>query len=160
MSDVENALPKPSGNAKKMIEQHHLWLSSGGLRGSRLQSGRRILNFSNLDLTGVNLSLAELNSANFSGSTLCKAAFMGAALSSANFIRADLRGANFGGADVILAVFRDAQMDGAVFDRADTRATFWSEADCDALKRALLKPVADSRRDTRRRVAGGISPRL
>ncbi len=66
----------------KILDNHKLWLSSGGLKGERA------------NLVGANLERANLERANLVGANLERANLVGANLERANLEDANLRGAN------------------------------------------------------------------
>ena len=77
----------------KILDNHKLWLSSGGDKGERA------------DLFDADLRCANLCGANLRCANLC-----GADLRCANLFDADLRGANLCGADLCGAKLRDADL--------------------------------------------------
>jgi len=86
------------------------------------------LDFTEVDLAGANLSLADLNGANFTEMELENVDFSGSDLTSASFIRAniiecDFSGANLNGANFAsancYANFADADLSGADFSDGD-----------------------------------------
>lgn len=68
---------------KQILEQHELWLNTGGIKGKRA-------NLTHADLEGTNLRNADLHGANLQGANL-----EGANLCWVNFGTANLRGAKF-----------------------------------------------------------------
>jgi uncharacterized protein YjbI with pentapeptide repeats len=91
----------------EVLDQHKLWVESGG------ESGRRA------DLSGINLANADLTGVNLRGATLDKAKLQGADLSMANLrgaslVQADLRdttllGTELHGANLMGATFYGAE---------------------------------------------------
>jgi uncharacterized protein YjbI with pentapeptide repeats len=80
----------------EVLDQHKLWVESGG------ESGRRA------DLSGINLANADLTGVNLRGATLDKAKLQGADLSMAN-----LRGASLVQADLRDAILLGTELNGA-----------------------------------------------
>jgi uncharacterized protein YjbI with pentapeptide repeats len=85
----------------EILDQHKLWVESGGESGSKADLCS--VNLSNADLTGVNLQSAFLHKANLSGADLSMANLRGASLVQAdlrnsNLLGTELRGANLMGA--------------------------------------------------------------
>ena len=84
-----------------ILDQHKIWVESGGESGSRADlSG---VNLAQADLTGINLQSAVLNKANLRGADLSLANLRGASLVQAdlrdtNLLGTELRGANLMGA--------------------------------------------------------------
>jgi uncharacterized protein YjbI with pentapeptide repeats len=91
----------PPKELKKILESHHLWLSSDGKDGERA-------NFERADLRDADLQKAMLN----------KAEFKNANLIGANLQGAQLRGASFDGAELSWADLRNASLDEAGFKKA------------------------------------------
>lgn len=85
----------------EILDQHKIWVESGGEHGTRADlSGA---NLAHADLTGINLQSAVLNKANFRGADLSLANLRGASLvqadlRDANLLGTELRGANLMGA--------------------------------------------------------------
>src|SRR5271168_1593080 len=85
----------------EILDQHKLWVESGGESG--IKADLCSVNLANADLTGVNLQGAFLHKANLSGADLSMANLRGASLVQAdlrntNLLGAELRGANLMGA--------------------------------------------------------------
>lgn len=85
----------------EILDQHKLWVESGGESGAKADLCS--VNLANADLTGVNLSGAFLHKANLSGADLSMASLRGASLVQAdlrnsNLLGTELRGANLMGA--------------------------------------------------------------
>jgi len=85
----------------EILDQHKLWVESGGESGSK--ADLCCVNLANADLTGVNLQGAFLHKANLSGADLSMANLRGASLVQAdlrnsNLLGTELRGANLMGA--------------------------------------------------------------
>ena len=85
----------------EILDQHKLWVESGGESG--MKADLCSVNLANADLTGVNLQGAFLHKANLSGADLSMANLRGASLVQAdlrntNLLGAELRGANLMGA--------------------------------------------------------------
>lgn len=100
-----------------ILQEHALWLSSGGRNGRRA-------NFRNANLRGVNLSQAHLaeaslRGADLSGSNLSGSDLHGADLSEAFLSHADLRSTNLTAAIVTHVDMRTAAFEGAVMQGAD-----------------------------------------
>ena len=77
----------------QIIEQHALWLDTGGKEGSRA-------NLACANLTRANLTRANLNGVNLDGANLTRANLDGANLTHANLTRANLTRANLDGANL------------------------------------------------------------
>ena len=90
-------------NIKKILDEHNLWLQTGGKEGARA------------DLRGANLSGVNLNDADLRGANLRYAYLNDAYLHGANLCYADLRYANLGGANLGGANLHGADLQGAVF---------------------------------------------
>ena len=82
----------------KIIDNHKLWLSSGGEKGERAD-------LSSADLRSADLSSADLRYANLRSADLSSANLSSANLSSADLSSADLRYANLRSADLDYSVF-------------------------------------------------------
>ena len=72
---------------KNILEQHKIWLESGGKEGTRADFEGANLECANLE--GANLKNANLKNANLQGAT-----FEGAELENADFFAANLEGAD------------------------------------------------------------------
>jgi uncharacterized protein YjbI with pentapeptide repeats len=87
----------------EVLDQHRLWVESGGESGTKADlSG---VNLSKADLTGVNLQGAQLHRTNLTGADLSMANLRGASLVQAdlrdtNLLGTELRGANLMGANL------------------------------------------------------------
>jgi uncharacterized protein YjbI with pentapeptide repeats len=109
MQTVTTAAPRSREDAigislldlAEILDQHKIWVESGGESGSRADlSG---VNLAQADLTGINLQSAVLNKANLRGADLSLANLRGASLVQAdlrdtNLLGTELRGANLMGA--------------------------------------------------------------
>jgi hypothetical protein len=98
---------------KAILEQHKLWVESGGARGVRANLYGADL--ASADLTGANLygadlASADLTRANLSGAFLYSAYLTGANLRDANLTRADLTRAVLTRADLTRAKLPDFQI--------------------------------------------------
>ena len=80
-------------NIEKILNDHYIWLSSGGEEGIRA-------NLSEANLSGAILSKANLFRANLSGADLSEAYLYLANLYEANLYKANLYEANLSGADL------------------------------------------------------------
>ena len=98
----------------KILDNHKLWLSSGGEKGE------------SADLRGAYLSGADLRGADLRGAYLSRAYLSRADLSGAYLSGADLRGAYLSGADL-----RGADLSGADLRGADLSGAYLSGADLD-----------------------------
>lgn len=87
-----------------ILNNHKLWLDTGGVEGERANLSGANLRYANLswtnlswaNLSGAYLISAYLRDANLIGANLSGAYLSGADLRGANLIGADLRGAKFG----------------------------------------------------------------
>jgi uncharacterized protein YjbI with pentapeptide repeats len=87
----------------EVLDQHRMWVESGGENGARADLCG--VNLSKADLTGINLQGASLHRANLSGADLSMANLRGASLVQAdlhdtNLLGTELRGANLMGANL------------------------------------------------------------
>ena len=87
----------------EILDQHKMWVESGGESGNK--ADLCAVNLSKADLTGVNLEGAILQRANLSGADLSMANLRGASLvqanlRNANLLGTELRGANLMGANL------------------------------------------------------------
>jgi len=106
---------------KAILEQHKLWVESGGARGVRANLYGADL--ASADLTGANLTCANLRSANLSNANLTGANLTGANLTGANLTCANLSSADLYYANLRYADLTRADLTRAVLTRADlTRA--------------------------------------
>ena len=96
---------------KKILEQHKIWLSSGGEEGT--QADLSSADLSSADLRDANLSNADLSNADLRDANLSNADLSNADLSGADLRDAYLRDANLSGADLRDAYLRDANLSGA-----------------------------------------------
>ena len=92
----------------KILDNHKLWLSSGGEKGERA-------NLSGANLSDADLNGADLHYANFSDADLRYANLSRANLRYANLIDADLNGADLRYADLRYANLSRANLDFAAF---------------------------------------------
>jgi uncharacterized protein YjbI with pentapeptide repeats len=91
----------------EVLDQHKLWVESGGESGRRADlSG---INLANADLTGVNLRGAILDKAKLQGADLSMANLRGASLVQANLRDATLLGTELHGANLMGATFYGAE---------------------------------------------------
>ena len=109
MQTITTAAPRSRDDAigislldlAEILDQHKIWVESGGESGSRADlSG---VNLAQADLTGINLQSAVLNKANLRAADLSLANLRGASLVQAdlrdtNLLGTELRGANLMGA--------------------------------------------------------------
>ena len=102
----------------KIIDNHKLWLKSGGREGCRADLSYANLRYANLsyaNLSSANLSYADLSSANLRYADLSSANLSYANLSSANLSYANLRYANLSSANLSSANLRYADLDYSAF---------------------------------------------
>jgi uncharacterized protein YjbI with pentapeptide repeats len=92
----------------KIIDNHKLWLSSGGEKGERA-------NLSSANLSSANLSYADLRSANLSSANLSYANLSYADLRYADLRSANLRYADLRSADLSYANLSSADLDYSAF---------------------------------------------
>ena len=97
---------------KKILEQHKIWLSSGGKEGNK--ADLRNANLSDANLSDANLSDANLSNADLSYADLSYADLSNADLSNADLRNADLRGADLRNADLRNADLRNANLARAI----------------------------------------------
>ena len=115
-----------------ILEQHQLWIESGGENGKRadlygkdligMKLGRANLRRANLrraklygaDLYGANLDGADLYEADLDEANLCRASLIGANLIGASLIETKLDGADLCGANL-----RGAMIEGTSFDKVN-----------------------------------------
>jgi len=91
----------------EVLDQHKLWVESGGESGRRADlSG---INLTNADLTGVNLRGATLDKAKLQGADLSMANLRGASLVQADFRDTILLGTDLTGANLMGATFYGAE---------------------------------------------------
>ena len=96
----------------KILDNHKLWLSSGGEKGERA-------NLSYADLRSANLSSADLRSANLRSANLSYADLRSANLRSANLSYANLSSANLSYANLSSANLSYANLSSANLSSAD-----------------------------------------
>src|SRR5580700_3884015 len=102
LSAAENSIGISLIDLAEILDQHKLWVESGGETGAKADlSG---VNLSKADLTGVNLQGAHLHRTNLVGADLSMANLRGASLvradmRNANLLGTELRGANLMGAN-------------------------------------------------------------
>ena len=98
-------------NLKGKLEQHYLWVKSGGKEGNKIDlSGANLRNF---NLTRTNLVKANLSSANLSEADLDSADLTGANLVKADLSGANLTNASLAGADLSKVNLTNASLAGA-----------------------------------------------
>ncbi len=123
MENAPEAMRRVTGEELRLVlEQHRLWVESGGKVGSRANLSRCDLSGENLEgamlsgakLLGCNLSKARLIAADLSGSYLANADLSQAELSLANLTNARLTDAR-----LVKAELHHANLSGAYLDRAD-----------------------------------------
>lgn len=91
----------------QVLDQHRLWVESGGKEGIRGQLNG--VNLSEVDLTGVNLQGAEMQKVNLRGADLSMANLRNANLVEADLREANLLGTEFSGANLMGANLYGAQ---------------------------------------------------
>jgi hypothetical protein len=106
----------------KILDNHKLWLSSGGKKGERAD-----LRYA--DLSSADLSSADLSSADLSYADLSSADLSYADLSSADLRSADLSSADLSSADLSYADLNSANLSYADLSSADLRSADLSSAD-------------------------------
>jgi uncharacterized protein YjbI with pentapeptide repeats len=102
----------PAGNITlldlaEILDQHKLWVESGGESGSKADLCS--VNLANADLTGVNLQGAFLHKANLSGADLSMANLRGASLVQADLRNSNLLGTELRGANLMAATLYGAE---------------------------------------------------
>lgn len=110
--------------SKMILDNHTLWIKSGGEEGKKADLSDECLYGANLsgldlrfaDLSGVNLEEAALKNINLMGADLSDSD-----LSGADFSDADLSGANLGGADFSGANLKYANLEGANLSGANLK---------------------------------------
>src|SRR4051794_14300763 len=97
----------PPDDLLQKLENHQRWLQTNGHEGERLGSDEEDdpLNFTGVNLSGYDLSLAQLSSAVFRGCELSGTWFLGAELSGAYFENCALTGSRFNRADLFTVRF-------------------------------------------------------
>jgi uncharacterized protein YjbI with pentapeptide repeats len=91
----------------EILDQHKLWVESGGESGSKADLCS--VNLANADLTGVNLQGAFLHKANLSGADLSMANLRGASLVQADLRNTNLLGTELRGANLMAATLYGAE---------------------------------------------------
>ena len=120
----------PPLEIQRVLDDHRRWLESSGQKGVRIGSHCEPIDLQELNLDGVDLSLAFMSGAEFQNSSLRGAWFIGAQLDGAVFVDCDLTGgARFDGANLSVANFIGADYRGASFDGAETKHTIWTVED-------------------------------
>ena len=107
----------------KILDNHKLWLSSGGEKGEKANLRSANLSSADLssadlrsaDLSSANLRYADLSSANLSSADLSSANLSSADLSYANLLYADLSSADLSSADLRYANLSSANLDFSAF---------------------------------------------
>ncbi len=105
-----------SGEIKKVLEEHKLWIKTEGEKGKRASLAEESLygeDLSNADLRFAEFSCINLEDANLQGANLMGADLSDSDLMNADFCGADLSGANLGGADLSGADLTGANLEGA-----------------------------------------------
>jgi len=104
---AQEAWPTDLLEFAEILDQHRLWVESGGKEGARGDlSG---VNLAGSDLTGVNLQGAQLNKTILRGADLSMANLRGASLVEADLRESNLLGAEFSGANLMGANLYGAQ---------------------------------------------------
>jgi hypothetical protein len=93
-------------NLKGKLEQHSLWVKSGGKEGNKID-------LSGANLRGIYLNRANLSGANLSGANLSGANLEGACLSCAYLSNVDLSKADLSGANLSNVDLNKADLSGA-----------------------------------------------
>ncbi|HYA63935.1 MAG TPA: pentapeptide repeat-containing protein, partial [Candidatus Sulfotelmatobacter sp.] len=91
----------------EVLDQHRLWVESGGKEGT--QGDLSGANLSGVDLTGTNLQGAQMQKANLYGADLSMANLRNANLVEADLRETNLLGTEFSGANLMGANLYDAQ---------------------------------------------------
>jgi uncharacterized protein YjbI with pentapeptide repeats len=124
-ASFENMAPELSGvlstpihpiNAVKLgqaLRNHEIWVSSGSARGTRAD-------FSEQNLSGMNLAGRSLATISFAKANLKGIDFKGAVLAACDFTDANLRGADLTGSDLRGAQFTGAHLDSALLGQIRT----------------------------------------
>jgi len=100
----------------QVLQQHELWVESGGVQGARADLSR--INLSHAHLSGAQLSYADLSCAQLAGANLTCADLSGAQLSGAWLYEADLSGADLSHVDLTGAWLFHANLTGAQISAA------------------------------------------
>ena len=111
----------------KILEDHKLWIKTGGEKGARADfKGANLIrinlagaNLAKADLSETNLSWANLSLANFEGANLERASLFEANILLANLERANLFKASLHEANLSEANLRKANFEGANLSRAN-----------------------------------------
>ena len=114
-------------NIKQIIEQHALWLDTGGKEGSRANLTHANLvcvNLTRANLTRANLAFANLDSVNLHGANLTHVNLEGANLFSANLDWANLNGANLTHVNLTHANLDSVNLDGASGNLNNIKSVF------------------------------------
>jgi len=117
--------PRPNGRARhpgngafsKTIDQHLVWLRSGGKEGARASFAKA--NLHGIDISGFNLTGADLRETVLSDSNCQSTIFQGADLRWADLAHADIRSGDLAVARLRHTNFRNTRMDGANLRGAD-----------------------------------------
>ena len=99
-----------------ILEQHKLWLNTGGVDGNKA------------DLSGAYLRGVDFDGADLSEADLREAYLRGAYLSGAYLIGTDLRGADLIGTDLRGAYLEDAYLEGANLEGANLEGVYLYKA--------------------------------
>jgi pentapeptide repeat protein len=94
--------PTPRPKLEEILQQHELWVNSGGKEGNRADLS--CANLEGADLAGANLQGADLQKANLKKAVLSLADLRNALLFQANLEEADLLGAELQGASLQNAI--------------------------------------------------------
>lgn len=107
MVPESHASPSDLLEVAEALDQHRLWVESGGTQGARADlSGARLVD---ADLTGANLQGAQLQKANLRGADLSMANLRNANLVEADLRETNLLGTEFSGANLMGANLYGAQ---------------------------------------------------
>lgn len=102
---------------KQILEQHKLWLDTGGKEGKKANLSGAVLIKTNL--AQVNLAQANLEQVKLGGADLWQANFEKANLQEASLIHTDLTEANLKGANLKIANLANSDLSGTDFTQAD-----------------------------------------
>ena len=116
-------------NISQIIEQHALWLDTGGKEGSRANLTHA--NLACVNLCGANLTRANLYGANLTRANLACVNLRGANLDSANLYGANLCGANLTRANLCGANLTRANLDSVNLDGASGNLNNLKSVFCD-----------------------------
>lgn len=111
---------------RRILDQHQLWLDSGGEEGK--QAGLSGLSMRGANLSGVNLSVAVLSGIDLTEADLTEANLSGANLEKANLSRARLEKANLRGACLHGAELNEAYLRAARLGDSDLSGAKVSES--------------------------------